>query len=367
MKKKSFLCLLLCLLLIPGALVFSACGESDGYQLANLSSDFREIGTRYENVNLTSDNRIEFDYSIYTYQGEQYFADAVNSTVPYNNLNNFYNRLFDYSLSFVYEYIDRCSTNELDVDKNKRNLIEYNLQEFDNALRNVSTNVSLVAEIVRFNINDDILDSTCMNRLKNLFDSYDDLFQTSYNLTRSIADVYFNYALTNSNMDFSTVSLTEFDATRVTNNLDSKIQMQISNLTQSYIEQYVKGGELSTKLTTNNSGFGTVGSDFNDYLTKVTQIDRDFNSSIGESINFSTSKQAFYEAAIELYNLQTIINNEYEIYNQACNEIVYIKIANDENATTYEKICADIIENHNYIVEQYNNVIVEMLTIMENL
>ncbi len=367
MKKRRFLSLILCLLLIPGAMLFTACGEDDGYRLSNLSTDFYNIANSYENVNLTSDDRIEFDYSIYVYENEQYFTNAVNSTIPYNNLNNFYNRLFDNSLSFVYEYIDRCSTDELDVERDKRNMLQYRLQEFNESLRNVSNNVTLVAEIMRFNINDSILDRTCMNRLKNLFDSYADLYQTAYNLTRVLSDIYFNYALTDSNFDFSSVELDQFDATRVTNNLNSKIEMQISNLTQSYIELHVKGGDLSTRLTTDNNGFGSVDSSFNEYLSQVSQIDIDFNSTIGESINFSANKQAFHEASIKLYNLQTLLNNEYEMYNQACNDIIYIRIRNDFNATTYELICADIIDNHYYLIEQYNDTLVELLDIiMEN-
>lgn len=367
MKRKSILCLILCLLLIPGALIFSACRDNGGYQLSNLSSDFKKIANQYENLNLTSDAKLEFDYSIYTYQGEQYFTNAINSTKPYNYIANFYNKLFDNSLSFVYEYIDICSTNELDVKKDKRELIEYNLQEFNSSVKTVSTNISLVAEIMRFNINDDILDSTCMNRLKNLFDSYDNLFQSAYNLTRTLSDIYFNYALTNSNYDYSSVNLEQFDATSLTNNLKSKIKMQISNLTQSYIERYVKGGELSSSFTNIDTNFGSTDSNFDEYLLNVSTIDREFNSSIGESINFSASKQNFYEAAIKLYNLQTILNNEYEIYNQACNDIIYIKTVNDANASTYEKICARIIENHNYIIDEYTEVIKEMLSIMENL
>ena len=89
MKRRIWLSLLLCLLLIPGATIFTACGDDEGYQLSELRTDFNEIVTKYDNVNLTSDNRIEFDYSIYTHQNEQYFTDLVNSSRPYSHLNNF--------------------------------------------------------------------------------------------------------------------------------------------------------------------------------------------------------------------------------------------------------------------------------------
>lgn len=365
MKRKVLISLLVCLLLIPGVFVFTACGDDEGYQLSELRSDFNSIVSKYENVNLTSDNKIEFDYSIYIYQNEQYFTDLVNSSLPYSHLNNFYNKLFDNSLQFIYNYIDRCSTNELNVEREKRNELNMYLQEFDNALNDVSLNVSLVAEILRFNINGDVFNSVCMNRLKNLFDSYDNLYFAVYRITDCLSDIYFNYALTDYNFDFSSITVDEFDANKVANILDSKIQYNIVSLTRDYTEQNVKGGEMSTKLTTNENGFQGVGFKFDEYQVKISQVDKTFSSTIADEINTSAYKQDFFEEAIKLYNLQTILNNNFEIYLQVCQEVVYSRVASDINATDYESLCLEIIDNHSYIVDEYNAVLVDMLAIME--
>lgn len=367
MKRKMWFTLLLCLLLIPGALIFTACGETEGYQLSELRSDFNAIVTKYDNVNLTSDERIEFDYSIYTYQNEQYFTDLVNSSKPYSHLNNFYNKLFDNSLQFIYNYIDRCSTNELDVEREKKNELKTYLQEFDSALNDVSLNTSLVAEILRFNINGNMFNSVCMNRLKNLFDSYDDLYLSVYNITDCLSDIYFNYALSDYNFDFSSIDLDQFDANRVSNILDSKIQYNIVCLTRDYTERKVEGGSLSEKLTTDTNGFPTVGPDFEEYQIKVSQVDRTFSATIGDEINYSVYKQDFFELSIKLYNLQTILNNNYDIYMQACQDVVYSRVASDINASDYESLCLNVIDNHSYIVDEYNAVLIDLLTIMENI
>lgn len=367
MKRRIWLSLLLCLLLIPGATIFTACGDGEGYQLSELRTDFNEIVTKYDNVNLTSDNRIEFDYSIYTYQNEQYFTDLVNSSRPYSHLNNFYNRLLDNSLQFVYNYIDRCSTNELDVEREKRNKMQFYLQSFDSALNDVSLNTSLVAEILRFNINGNMFNSVCMNRLKNLFDSYDNLYLAVYNITDCLSDIYFNYALSDYNFDFSSIKIDQFDANRVTNILDSKIQYNIVYLTRNYTERNVKGGSLSTTLTTDTNGFPEVGYNLQEYQQKVSQADRSFSDTIGDEINASALKQDFFEASIKLYNLQTILNNNYDIYIQTCEDVVYLRVAEDINASDYETLCLEVIDNYSYVVDEYNACLVDLLAIMENL
>ena len=78
-------------------------------------------------------------------------------------------------------------------------------------------------------------------------------------------------------------------------------------------------------------------------------------------------KQDFFELSIKLYNLQTILNNNYDIYMQACQDVVYSRVTSDINASDYESLCLNIIDNHSYIVDEYNAVLIDLLTIMENI
>lgn len=364
--KKKVLSLILCLFLIPGALIFTACGDDNDYSLANLSTDFYSIANNYENLNLTIDNEFEFDYSNFVYQNEQYFTNAINTTVPYMYLGTYYNPLFSNSMSFVYNYIDICSTDSINAPQNLKNELKQNLDNFDAALRTVNADINMVAERLRFNINSnvEITNESCLTRLKNLFDSYDILFSSVYDLTDTLAEIYFDYALNDANPNYYSQSLDDFDALRVTSNLNAKIKLQISNLTEIYTELYVCGGELSTAYTTQVDGeFATLEGNYSTYMAKIANIDKVFDPSIASTINASTTlKQNFYNLAVELYNLQSALYNDLDIYNQASDDIVYTIIINDVNATTYELMCVEIIDNHKILLENYNDVLVEILS-----
>ena len=364
--KKRVLSLILCLFLIPGTLIFTACGDDNDYSLTNLSNDFYSIANNYENVNLTIDNEFEFDYSNFVYQDEQYFTNAINTTVPYTYLGTYYNPLFSNSMSFVYNYIDICSTDSIEAPQSLKNELKQNLDNFNAALRTVDADINMVAERLRFNINSnvDITNESCMTRLKNLFDSYDMLFSSVYALTDTLAEIYFDYALNDANPNYYDQSVDDFDALSVTSNLNAKLKLQIANLTEIYTELYVSGGKLSTAYTTQVNGvFASLEENYSTYMARVADIDKSFDPSIASTINSSaTLKQNFYNLAIELYNVQAALYNDLDMYNQARADIVYTVIIDDVNATTYELICVEIIDNHKVLLDNYNNVLVEILS-----
>ena len=67
-----------------------------------------------------------------------------------------------------------------------------------------------------------------------------------------------------------------------------------------------------------------------------------------------------------LQSLQTILNNNYDIYIQTCEDVVYLRVAEDINASDYETLCLEIIDNYSYVVDEYNACLVDLLAIMEN-
>lgn len=364
--KKRVLSLILCLFLIPGALIFTACGDDDDYNLANLSTDFYAIASNYETLNLTIDNEFEFDYSNFVYQDEQYFTDAINTTVPYSYLGSYYNSLFSNSMAFVYDYINVCSTDSIDAPQNLKNELKQNLDDLNYALRTVDADINMVADRLRFNLNSntEITNESCMSRLKNLFDSYDELFASAYALTDTLAEIYFDYALNDANPNFYEQSLDEFNALSVTSNLNAKLKLQISNLTEIYTELYLGGGIVSTAYTTQVGGaFASLEENYSTYMAQVAEINKSFDPSIASAINGSTSlKQNFYNLAIELYNIQSALYNDVDVYKRACEDIVYTVIIDDVNATTYELMCVEIVDNHEVLLDNYNNILVEILT-----
>ena len=60
------------------------------------------------------------------------------------------------------------------------------------------------------------------------------------------------------------------------------------------------------------------------------------------------------------------MNNDIKVYQIALNDIVYLDKKADPNATDYEKFCVQMIENHNYIVQEYNKVLVNLIAIIND-
>ena len=365
MKRRIF-SIILCLLLIPGAMIFSACGES-GYDLTELYDDYIAIGDHYNNVNISNDGEIEFDYSVYTdSDGGHYLQDAISSQYPYVYLDTFYNNLLENSLIFVSNYIDVISVDNLDASESERDALKASLDRFDEALGNTSSAVDELARIVRGNLmSGNITNQTCRAELKVVFDSYDELFSASFELNANVANIYFKYSVPASNTNISTIDISNFDALTVTNYLDGKSKSHISNLSFAYVEKFVAGGELSRQLTTPiGNQYPSLGEDYSAYLEEVNSIFDVPDASIGLNITQGANKQTFYNTAIRLYNLQTIMNNDLNMYLYACENLNYVSANVASNLDQQDATNKDIIDNYNIVLTEYTDTLVDIFEIM---
>lgn len=352
MKIKRFvLSVILCLILVPGLFIFTACDDEEVYSLASLYTDYLNIVNKHEYLSTNQDNEIVFNYSEITYQNVQHFSNALTSK-PYNNLTSFYNPLLNNSLSFFYSYVENCSTDAINVPDVQKNALKSALDEFDSALTATYNRSINMADLLR--TSDDIYSNVHMIRLSNLFESYENLYAQAFNLSHELSNIYFNYALTDANPNYSELSLNQFDASRVVVNLRSRIKNQIANLTQSYVEQNVRGLRLYLSFTTSEDDvYPDIPTSFSSYLLDTQSIDLEFSSNLGQIINSNTTtKENFYNASIELYNIQESLNNLLNAYRLACNEIIYTNIIVDNNATDYQKTCAKIILDYSSLIDQ---------------
>ena len=349
--KQVILSLILCLVLIPGLFIFTACKDDKSYNLSNLYIDYSNLVNKHQYLSTNENNEIVFNYDKITYQNTQYFSNAL-LTEPYMKLTQFYNPLLNNSLSFFASYVENCSTDALLISNNEKDSIKSALNEFDSALTTTYNQTINMADLLRTGT--DIESNVHMIRLSNLFESYENLYVKAFNLSQELSNIYFNYAVTDANPNYSEQSINQFDASRVIVNLRSRIKNQIVNLTQSYIEQNVRGLKLYSSFTTKeNGGYASIPTSFSSYLSDVQSIDVEFSSSLGQTINTNpTKREKFYHASIELYNIQESLNNLLNAYRVACNEIVYTNITADANANNYQKTCAKIISDYSALIDQ---------------
>ena len=361
--KRVVLSIILCLVLVPGLFVFTACGDDESYSLSNLYTEYSNLVNKHQYLSTNEDNEIVFNYDEITYQNNQYFSNAL-LTEPYINLTRFYNPLLNNSLSSFSSYVENCSTDRLIVPAEDRNSLKTALDEFDSALTTTYNQTINMADLLRTGT--DIESNVHMIRLSNLFESYENLYVKAFNLSHELSNIYFNYAITDANPNYSEQTLEQFDASRVVVNLRSRIENQIVNLTQSYIEQNVRGLKLYSSFTTKENGsYTSIPTSFSSYLSDIQSIDVEFSSSLGQTINTNpTKKDNFYHTSIELYNIQESLNNLLDAYRVACNEIVYTSIISDSNATDYQKTCAKIISDYSSLIDQNTTALQNALAIL---
>jgi len=377
--KKKILSLILMFLFIPNIFMFVGCKEK-GYQLVDLAKDYENIGTKCENIKVI-DNKIIFDYSVHTIGEIKYLTECVNEIAPYTEISD-YNILFDNLMGFVYENIEVCSNANIEASVEVRNNLKFQLDEFSNAMYEMDVHINNWAKIIEFNYNvidkDDMINIQCLSRFKNVLTAYNNLFQKAISFSNGLSDLYYNYALNEANPRIDNVKFQDFNSSVIISKLQGRTKYEISNLTQLFVEIYVDGNNLPTKLTTPiilNEGEENQTIIFNTfelnktgfrYLDKVNNLNRIFADTYNaeqavEKANASSNKQNFYNLAVKAYNLQNILENDNEMFVNACKKIQYSDIDNDN---AYEVQSKEIVDNYKKVVEEYYGVLTDMLNII---
>lgn len=350
--KKKILSLILVLMLIPIASLFSACGKEKGYDLTTLDDEFFQIA-EYENLKLQS-GKVVFDYS-----SHGNFAEIINKTAPYKNLNN-YNYVFENLMCFAVEYIDECSNNSSTDNVQIKNQVKTDLDNFKQAIKDVDVCLnSFAQEIKTFESN--VKTPVCLGRFENLLKTYEIMFHSAINFNNSLTNLYFNYILKDGNPNVYAIDVTNFDANIVVSKFNSRIQYQKSLLTQSYIEMYI-GGDLAENIADEKENllltvFG--------YYEKVENLKKTFSQeSAVFKANNEANKQSFYNLAVKAQNIQTTLNNDREKFINACNTIEYSQVKIASTQTPHEQMCVKIIDSNYELISVYNDILIQMLNII---
>lgn len=354
--KKKILSLILVLMLLPVASLFSACGKNKGYNLNNLSNDFAAIADENNNIKL-EEGKFKFDYSRHNH-----LTSVINSVEPYTELVD-YNYVFDNLMAFSYECIDECSYNESTDNVEIKNKVEENLKELKQSISNVNENVNMFAEIINISYNIDVKAFSCLVRYENLLTSYDRMFSSAINFNNSLADLYFNYILKDGNPNVYNIGLANFDANIVVNKLASRVKYQLSNLSQSYVELYIDSEEVPSKIANSQESLDLTAYD---YKANVEALNKSFTEEIAtEKANHSNNKETFFNLAVQAQNLQATLNNDNNKVVYAFNAVSYRDLlVEPELATANEIMCVSIILSNYQLITSYNQVLVDMLNIV---
>ncbi len=370
--------------MLPIGFLLAGCSK-ETYSLVNLEADYKTLtdGCTAFKVNDIGDGKeIIIDYSVYKNDGDKYLQHLIDEKPRYNQLKDFYNVMFNNSLTFVYEYLKDCSSDKINVPDTLALETKESLNQFKEAIKAVDSATSQMADAIRFAINEnpeapDEFNTRCMSELRNVFAKYDALLDSALNFSSAISRIYFNYAITASNVDYSRYHVSDsqdddlnFKKSETVglaiHHLTPKVKFQIVNLTHCLFEVNVKASNLPTTLTEG----GGVGDFFTTYKTSVANINKELDSRKASKIMEDTTNAKAEELLnylVRLYNVQRSINNDTEMYLTAFAQIDYLKVKSDANATLTERMCANIIENYDAIIQDYQEVLTDLVTFIVEL
>lgn len=362
MKRKLF-SLILALLLLPSAMLFSACKKGDG-NLVGLNNKLYEIATSSETDCIVKNkNEIAFDYSCFK-SGEVYYVnDVISNTYPYIYIND-YNYILNNLMLFAFNYVDVCSQKELVVSAEIKERIFAEVEELKASYLNLHTDFETLASAIVFYANeqDGITNDNCMLKYKNVLYDYEELFEKAINFNNSLSEVYYNVSLYNANPNITEIELEDFNPAVVINNLQSRLFYQVSNLSKSFVQTKIIGGEVSESIANKSANFSIADLKEDVDFIKIKDIDED---KLVERANAESKKEAFFAAAAKAYNLQECLNNDMDKYSYASKQVVYLEKLNNVEATRADEYCVQIIEDYLALIGEYQNAITNMLTILE--
>ena len=328
-------------MLLPIASLFSACGNSDGYNLNKLDNDFNQIVETNNNL-VNNDGKFEFDYS-----SHEKLENIIENYEPYKQLNS-YNYVFYNIMAFAYEYVPTCANNISTKNSQIKDQVQSDLKALKKSIGDVNNCVNIFAEMVIVASADQITSPACLTRYENLLDAYNVMLEDATNFNNSLSNLYFNNILKDGNPNVYSYGVDKFDANIVVNKLKARLKYQISCLSQSFVEMYVDGS-LASKIANGETSFDL--GKYN-YKSNVEAISlKSYTEQIAaEKGNNESNKSQFYELSVQAQNIQTVLNNDRNKFVKACNSIQYSIVLNNENASAYEKTCVEIIEsNYNLI------------------
>lgn len=367
---------LVCLLTLCSVVTFSACGGTAEFNLASLQSNYSKVTENCKSISLSGE-KIVINYSNFESGGEKYLSEVIKSTDPYKRITDFYNPLFQNSMDFAYEYLDICSKSSIKVDEQTKSELDNDIKLLKTSIKSLDDHIQTLAECVKFEYatTQNYTSISCSEGYIALFNSYDVLISVALNFNYRLANIYFSKALQTAVVDYSQVKINDFDANQAVLNFKSQLDYQKLNLTRAYFNTFVRGDALTTVFTTlqaSTNSFAKPDENFTAYLSNFSavSVDSSFENNLSTKMQIINDDQDlktnFYQHCIAMSNAQQIINNDLRIYQIALNDVVYLNKKSDPNATDYEKFCVEMIENHNYIVGEYNEVLIDIIEIINS-
>lgn len=353
---KKILCTILMCIMIPFT-CFSLAGCKDNdYKLKNFYSSYEKIALNAQNLTLAdANNTYQINVSSYKIDIDYTKSNVLSSlvednTTPYYQLKYFYQQLLDDSLAPMYFFGQKISENKKVSDKQTNKLFK-NLESLQREYEDLDYYLSVLINTLH-STNDSIAN---LANLKKVFVQYEEAITASNNLSSVVCDVYFNTVLSNSNFNYSKISvddLTESDLVRITIDTRARMYYYKSVYANIYNQLYIRGNNLPSLLTiSTNIPLPTY--------TPYTNIKNISSFNANPSSVLIANKQKIYNNILSLYHIQNNFEQAYSNFNIATSKVVFSKL--DASSTNDEL-------NYGTIINQFaNGIAMDSYEILNNL
>lgn len=344
--------------------IFTGCEKEKIYNLSNFDAYYLQAVAGHENLWLNQ-GKFEISYSRHSRLNQAIVTDKID---PYVSLTDF-EYILKSSLAFAENYISVCSNANFEVQEKDYLELRNDIANFASSLNDLDYNIDLLGNETQNLVSDeDLLSTNCLARLKIVYQSYINCVESATSLSGHLSNVYFNVALSNGKVDYYLQGENNFSVSQFVTGLHAKQKMQISNLTELFVEKILSGTGIATDLTTQNQGeFYKLGNSFTKFKTDVEAINKDIDIAIGETkVVTAVHKKALFELAVEMFNVEQTMDEGYSNFVLARKNVNYATKKNDVNATSFELACVKTIDSRDHLVLKCNTILTEIFEILEN-
>lgn len=310
------------------SVLFTGCNNKD-HNIKDFYKSYQNIATDSQNLILvdanntyqidTNGKKININYSL-----SSNLSTLVESgSTPYYQLKYFYQQLLDDSLSPLYFFGETISNSKKVSDKQTKQLFKQL-----NTLKQDYADIDYYVGILINSLNSTDNSIVNISHLKKVFVQYEKTIISAGDLSATVCDVYFNTVLSNSNFNYSTKTaneLTQADLTRISVDTRARMYYYKSVYANIYNQLYVRGGNLAELITIYPTTTIPTYAPYN-YISHIT--------SLNTREDLILNKDAIYNNAVSLYNIQLNFEQSYSYFNTATSKVAYLEL--DEHSTADE-------------------------------
>lgn len=338
---KKFICIALLILILPfSAICLTGCKKDK--DISQFYTTYTNIASKYKYLHVVETNnnyglspnliKVDIDYS-----STPLLESKVNDeNSKYHYLESFYHTLLDDALTPLYIYGPKL--NYIELEKSKTKSLFSKLEILDENFGNVSYYQNILNSSLQTSVDSKIHYA----HLSNLFVEYEKLISSATELSMMISNIYFNNVTANKNPNYSNIdvdNITDADIASISLNTRIRIPYYKALYTEIYYQLHIRENNIPTKII--DSSIYIPENYSPQYF--ISNLD---TSNINATENLRENKQALYNYAITLYNIQTQIDERYTYFNIAKQNVAYLKVSSSSN-----------IEDRNYanIISQFAN------------